>query len=214
MLWRPVLRRIRPVRWLRLRPIIARPRPWLLRHRAPSIGKAVRWRPISGPIHWPVIRWRAVAWASPWPIHRRRRPVIRRPIAPVPAVPGPVPIRHRTRPVNRMGWSISPIPPAPRSAVVINLPSAPIPTPSAPTPRLVDEQGSDADRNPKGEDSGAQPRSRIDHCRVVLRQVNDVRVRWLDHINRSTPHGLHIDHLLGSGAQRARRISLGAQPLD
>lgn len=103
--------------------------------------------------------------------------------------------------------------------VVISPARSPIPSPSAPAPRLIAGDQS-ANGNPRSErDQGgannrASARPRIDNRRIVLRHINHLRIRRLNHINGLAWRLLYLHRLLRVASQRPSSISLCAQPLN
>jgi hypothetical protein len=131
----------------------SRPRGWRRRRARPVRGARLRRRCRSRAIRW-ISRTtpRAVYWTS-------RRPIVRRAITPVAAVPGPVGPHDRTRPVNLIRRAVGTSPPPPIAVVVVGMAPSPIPTPSAPSPGSVNnEQRTDshphAERDPRRSDHG------------------------------------------------------------
>jgi hypothetical protein len=163
LLWRPVLRRRTSGRRPPTRrsgrnwPVVGRTRPYRL-DRRPAV---IRWAVIVRRTIIPgrtIIPRRTIPRTTNRMGEPRPRPravdgsgwtVIRRPIAPVASVPRAIAINHRARPVPRPWWPITTIPAAPRAAVVIDPPAAPVPSPTAPSPGLADQERGDANSNPE-----------------------------------------------------------------
>src|SRR5580658_3679889 len=232
---RPILRRLLVIRWplVLRRSLIVR---WLSGVRRLSRSVAIVRRRITRPV--PIIRRRLS-----WPISivrrtirrrrvhrpvsgprfdvdrrtRRRRPIVGWPIAPVAAIPRPGVPHDRTRTIPGVRWTIPSMPSSPRGAVVIDA-ASPVPSPSAPSPRLVAcNQRPNADAHAKRDKRCRDDRSRarrcIDNRRIVLRHINDLRICGLDYVHRLRSL-LHDDCLLLIRPQRTRRIRLRAQPLN
>ncbi len=146
--------------------------------------------------------------------NRCRWPVIRWPVAPIAAIPWTVVIRHGARSIPGIRRTIPAMPTAPRTAVVINPPRSPIPSPAAPSPGLADQQRGNPDANPERDQPRVQAAPRIHHGGVILRHVHHLRIHRLDHVDGLTAVLLHLDLLLRSAAQGARCVGLRPQPLD
>ena len=103
--------------------------------------------------------------------------------------------------------------------VVVHAASAPIPSPTAPSPRLAaGEQCAEAETNSKGDQRSRDHRARagcdVNDRGIVLRDEHDLRIRRLNHINR-LPRRLLCGHgLLRIAAQRACCVGLTAQTLN
>jgi hypothetical protein len=130
--------------------VVGLTRPYGLDRRPPVI-----WRSIV--IRWTIVPRRTIpgstyrmgkSWTSSRAsrtIDRSGRTVVRWPIAPIPAKPGAMVVQHRPRAIIRARRAVAAIPTTPRTAVVVDPPASPIPSPSAPSPRLADQKRGDAD---------------------------------------------------------------------
>jgi hypothetical protein len=220
LLWRPILlrwsasaRRPGP-NW----PVVRLTRPYGLDCRPAVIRRSIV-------VRWPVVPRRTIPRTtnrmgesrprsrSSRTIDRSGRTVVRWPIAPIPAKPRTVVIQHGSRAIIRARRTIAAIPTPPRTAVVVDPPASPIPSPSAPSPRLADQKRGDADGNAERDESRACPAG-IHHRGIVLRQVHHLRIRRLNHIDGLAAGLLHLNLLLGTAAQCARGIGLRPQALD
>ena len=126
-------------------------------HRLNRWPTSIRRRTIPRLIDRPVI-----PGPCPWmrinrPANRCRRPVIRWPVAPVAPISRAVVIQHRARPIPGIGRTISAMPTAPRTTVVIDPARSPIPSPATPSPGLADQQRGNADANPEGDQPAFRP---------------------------------------------------------
>jgi hypothetical protein len=203
VLRRPILRRI-------CRPVHRGPRTSTAR-RSTVIGRPIVWRPgvprrprrigrpqtigrtartANGP---------RVPRSRPRPVNWPRRPVVRRSIAPVSTISRPVIPGDWPGPVRVMGGSIAASPSSPGAAIVVNLPSSPVPTPAAPTPGLAHQQGSDSDRNPKSDQPRARSR-RVNHGRIVLRDVHHLWIHRLNDVGWLSGVSLNLYLLLRGAA--------------
>jgi hypothetical protein len=114
--------------------------------------------------------------------------------------------------------SIPTVPTAPRTMIIVDA-MAPTPTPATPPPRLVArDQSSDTNTDTEGDKRRCHNSARtwrsVDHRRVVLRDIDHLRIGRLNHIDRLTGNLLDLDLLLFIAAQRSRGVGLGAQTLD
>ena len=142
---------------------------------------------------------------------------MRRAISPIAAVARTVRVHHRTRTVIITRRTIRIRPAAPIHVIVISPARAPIPSPSAPSPRLVDHQrgnsNSHAETDQRRADDGG--RTNVNDGGIVLRYINDLRIGGLNHIHGLTRRRLlHFHLLLLGGLQCAGCVRVGAQPLD
>ncbi len=148
-----------------------------------------------------------------------RRPVVRRMIVPIAAVARTAVIWHRPRAVPVVRRTIGISPSYPDRVVVISAVRTPVPPPATPSPGLViGDQRADCDSSPKTDqrssNHGTGARLDINDGRIILRHINYLRIRRLNYIDGLTSLLLYFHLLLRICAQRARRIGLGAQPLN
>jgi hypothetical protein len=142
---------------------------------------------------------------------------VRRAISPIAAIAWSVRVDYGTRAVIIARRTIRIRPAAPVDVIVISAARAPIPSPSAPAPRLVNHQrrdsNSDAETDQRSADDGG--RTNVNDSGIVLRDVDDLRVGRLNHVDRLTRRRLlNLDLLLLGGLQCAGCVRVGAQPLD
>jgi hypothetical protein len=110
-------------------------------------------------------------------------------------------------------------PTAPITMVVISAARSPVPSPSTPSPwPVINQQRTNPDPYPETDqrcrDHGIGGRSNVDDGGIILRHIDDLRVRRLDYVDRLTRRLLYLYLLLCIAAQRAGGVCLSPQPLN
>lgn len=182
--------RTRPWQWSRLRlrwPIRIRlgdrlrGLPWLrLRHRRSTRTRpVVRRRRITGPVI------RPPGWAIRREFRRRGWTIIRWAIVPVAAISRATVIRHRPWAIPDVRRTVRVSPSDPDRVIVVAPVRGPVPAPSHPSPRpRAHIPKPDRNCRPVTHNHNIRRRPDVNHCRVVDRHINHLRVCRLNHVDR------------------------------